>query len=200
MCYYFIGFTDTLEESLKQSFDEENPVEALMVWATKYSPGVLALLIVATAAVYVLKLLTEKVVANQFELYTKQTELRLKNRSDFEQRILVDQYELVSDLAERLGRIATDLNRNRSGTSIEGLFRDGDIVPLTEVFELLTSKRYLLKQRFYEIFLNQAQTILSSAKSNDKDELGRLEAQYKRNLESLYETMNEVFGIERISW
>lgn len=200
MCYYFIGSTDTLEGSLKRSFDEENPVEALMVWATKYSPGVLALLIVATAAVYVLKLLTEKVVANQFELYTKQTELRLKNRSDFEQRILVDQYELVSDLAERLGRIATDLNRNRSGTSIEGLFRDGDIVPLTEVFELLTSKRYLLKQRFYEIFLNQAQTILSSAKSNDKDELGRLEAQYKRNLESLYETMNEVFGIERISW
>jgi hypothetical protein len=189
-----------LEGSLKQSFDEENPVEALMVWATKYSPGVLALLIVATAAVYVLKLLTEKVVANQFELYTKQTELRLKNRSDFEQRILVDQYELVSDLAERLGRIATDLNRNRSGTSVEGLFRDGDIVPLTEVFELLTSKRYLLKQRFYEIFWNQAQTILSSANSNDKDELGRLEAQYMRNLESLYETMNEVFGIERISW
>ena len=64
----------------------------------------------------------------------------------------------------------------------------------------LNNFRGALKQRFYEIFLNQAQTILSSANSNDKDELGRLEAHYMRNLESLYETMNEVFGIERISW
>jgi hypothetical protein len=105
-------------------------VEALIEWATKYSPGVLALLIVATAAVYVLKLLTEKVVAGQFDRYAKQMELRLKNRSDFEQRILLDQYALVSDLAEQLGRVATDLNRHRHGTSVEGLFRDGDIVPL----------------------------------------------------------------------
>lgn len=175
-------------------------MEALMEWASKYSPGVLALLIVATAAVYVLKLLTDKVVASQFDRYVMQMELRLKQRSDFEQKILLDQYELVCDLAERLLRVATDLHRHRLGTQVEGLLRDGDVVPLTAVFELLALKRYLLKQRFYEIFWNQAHTLLATANSRDQHEMGRLEAQYLRNLERLYESMNEVFGIERISW
>lgn len=158
------------------------------------------MLIVAAAAVYVRKLLTETVVVSEFDRYAMQMELRLKKRSDFEQRILLDQYELVPDLVERLGRVATDLNRHRHGTSVEGLIRDGDIVPLTAVVELLASMRYLLKHRFHEILWNQSHTLLANANSRDQLEMGRLDAQYLQNLECLSETMYEVFGIERISW
>jgi hypothetical protein len=172
----------------------------ILEWVTRYSPPVILLLAAGAAVVYVLEHATEQAIKTQFDRYSKEMELRLKRRSDFEQKILLDRYELVTGLAVRLGRVTTDLNRARHGTVVEGLFRDNDIVPLTSVFEELAVKRFLLTERFHAIFQKQAHTVLRIANAKDDAERGQLEATYVQGLDELNRAVNQDFGLEKISW
>jgi hypothetical protein len=95
----------------------------------------------------------------------------------------------------------TDLNRRRSGTEVEGLMRGNDIVPLTEIFELLANNRYLITDRFHKILWRQAQLAIEYARAQEgTDTLTKLGSEYMELEKSFDAAMNEVFGIDKITW
>jgi hypothetical protein len=94
----------------------------------------------------------------------------------------------------------TDLNRTKSGTKVEGLMRDGDIVPLTEVFELLANNRYLLTERFHKILNTKAQLATKYANARDHEAIKKIQYEYLGLLDSFHQSMNEVFGVDKITW
>ncbi len=166
----------------------------------QYSAPIILMIAFSSAVVYVLKLVIDKTVSTHFDRYTKEIELRMNRRSEFEQKVLLDRYELVSEIANRIERVTTDLNRARHGAEVKGLFDKGDIVPLTEIFEDIASKRYLLTEQFYQLFLNQCQVVLKIANAKDKSCLEQLTRKYLSNREEFTKLVNEVFGIDKISW
>ena len=80
----------------------------------QYSAPIILMIAFSSAIVYVIKLVIDKTVATHFDRYTKEIELRMNRRSEFEQKVLLDRYELVSEIANRIERVTTDLNRARS--------------------------------------------------------------------------------------
>ena len=105
-------------------------MDDILGWLTKYSPPVVLLLAVAGVFIFVSKQVIENTISAQFQQYKKEIELRLQRRSNFEERVLLDRYSLLRDIHHKIARVMTDLNRVRSGTTVEGLIRNGDIVPL----------------------------------------------------------------------
>jgi hypothetical protein len=138
-------------------------VDDILGWLTKYSPPVVLLLVLGGIFIFVSKQMIENTISAQFQQYKKEVELRLQRRSNFEERVLLDRYALLRDIHHKIGRVMTDLNRVRSGTTVEGLIRNNDIVPLTEVFELIEHNRYLITERFREILGGQAQLAIKYA-------------------------------------
>lgn len=175
-------------------------METIIELVEQYSAPIILLIAFSSAMIYILKLVIDKTVSTHFDRYTKEIELRMNRRSEFEQKVLLDRYELVSDLSNRIESVATDLNRVRHGVEVKGLFDKGDIVPLTVIFEDLASKRYLLTEQFYQFFWNQCQVVLKIANAKDKSSLEQLTQQYLRNREEFIQLVNEVFGIDKISW
>src|SRR5882762_7793199 len=110
-------------------------METILQWLGRYSAPVVLLLAMAGVLVFVMKNVTEKAISSQFDRYTKQITLKLEKRSNFEEKVLLDRYEVIRQLGTRLGRVETNLRRIRRGTEVKGFMKDGDIVPLTEVFE-----------------------------------------------------------------
>ena len=173
----------------------------LIQWFSAYSPAVALMVAAGAGLVFFLKTATEKAIASQFDRYSKEIELRLEMRSSFEEKILLDRYTVLRDLQGRIGRVMTDLNRLRHGTVVEGLMRGNDIVPLTEVFELLAVNKYLITKSFHKILWDQSQLLIRMANAKDDNmEVARLQGEYVRLLDEFYKAMNDVFGIDRISW
>ena len=175
-------------------------MDSILSWITKYSPPIVLLIALGAVLVFLLKNVTEKVISAQFDQYKKEVDLRLQRRSNFEERILLDRYMFVRDIQTRIVRVMTDLNRIRSGTEVDGLLRNGDIVPLTQVFELLANNRYLLTDRFHQILLSEAKLTIGFANARDVEEIKKLESEYLKLQESFHHSMNEVFGIDKITW
>jgi hypothetical protein len=121
---------------------------------------------VGAAFIFILQHVTEKAISSQFDRYSKEISLRLEKRSNFEEKILLDRYLTLRELQHRLGRVMTDLNRARLGSQVHGLFRDADIVPLTEVFEQLALNRYLITERFHTILWDQSQLLIKIRQRN----------------------------------
>lgn len=126
--------------------------------------------------------------------------LRLERRSEFEQYVLMERYKLISEFADRLGRIMTDLNRARHGHQVEGLFRDEEIVPLTAVYEDLAARSFQLSEKFHMFFYEQAGVVLQAARAASEEARERTQHQYVDNLRRLAEMVNAEFGVAKISW
>ena len=142
---------------------------------------------------------TEKIkgdVAKELAQFTQ----RLERRSEFEQHILMERYERISEFAYRLSRIMTDLNRAWYGQEVEGLFKDNDVVPLTSVFEDLSARSFQLSDKFHKFFYEQAGIVLQVAQATTKDTRERLQGQYLKNLKKLTKMVNTEFGTDKISW
>lgn len=144
--------------------------------------------------------ITERAISAQFDQYKKEVELRLQRRSNFEERILLDRYTILRDIQSRMQRVMTDLNRRRSGTEVEGLMRNGDIVPLTEVFELIANNQYLITDRFKKILRREAELGIEFANAKDAEVLDKLGSEYIELQRSFSTAMKEVFGLEKITW
>lgn len=175
-------------------------METVLKWLGQYSAPIALLLALSAALIYLLQNVVEKTIAFQFDRYAKEISLKLEKRSNFEERILLDRYMVLRDLQTRLGRVMTDLNRVRHGMMVEGLFRNGDIVPLTEIFSQLAVDRYLITERFHKILWEESQLIIAIANETDPERLEVLQAAYLRSLDAFYEAMNDVFGIDKITW
>lgn len=175
-------------------------MDKILSLLTDYSPAIVTLLACSSALVYVLKNVTEKAISTEFDRYKKEIELKLERRSKFEEKILLDRYTSVVDLQTRIGRVMTDLNRHRHGTEVENLIKDNDIVPLTAVFELLAANRYLITERFHKILLDESQIIISLANEKDADRMATHYSQYLGLQQEFHKAMNDVFGIDKITW
>jgi hypothetical protein len=175
-------------------------MDSILNWLTKYSPPVILLLVLGGIFIFVSKQVTENVITANFEKYKKEVELRLQRRSNFEERVLLDRYTLLRDIHTKIGRVMTDLNRLKSGATVEGLMHHGDIVPLTEVFELIEGNRYLITERFRAILSSRAQLALKYANTQDTKVIEKQTADYMELQLAFDQAMNEVFGLDRITW
>ncbi len=174
-------------------------MSTILEWLGEYSVPMVVLLALGSALIYVGRLVVDRAVATQFDRYKQEIELRLKRRSDFEQRVLLDRYELVTELALRLERISTDVNRVRQGIEVEGLIVGKDCVPLTEVSQDIESKRHLLTERFYTIFRDLVQLMLEMVRANAA-EYSETTQQFRSKMRELQDAIANVFGLEQISW
>lgn len=175
-------------------------METILKWSSQYSIPVLVLICVGAALVFVLKLTTEQAIENQFKQHARELELKLERRSAFEQQVLLDRYKLVSEFAQRLQRITTDLNRASHGMKVEGLYQGSELVPLTAIFEDLSTKRFQLSDQFYQLFDRQARVVLSLANAKTAEERVKVEAEWVRGLDQLMKMANDQFGTDKVSW
>jgi hypothetical protein len=178
----------------------EVQMDSILSWLTKYSPPVVMLLALGGVFILVSKQVTENAISAQFEQYKKEVELRLQRRSNFEERVLLDRYVLLREIHSKIGRVVTDLNRRKSGTTVKGLLHDGDIVPLTSVVELIEQDRYLITERFREILLGQVDLLIKYANTQDTHVMEKQLSDYLELDKAFDHAMNEVFGLDKITW
>lgn len=179
-------------------------MESLIDWAAQYSAPILVLLCIAAATIFVLKIVTERTIEAKFSQMQKTIELSLERRSEFEQRVLLDRYQLIVDILARLERISTDVNRARWGQHIEGLYVElngrVDIPAITAVYQDLQSKAYLLSPTSRALLREQAATVIDIANAPSDEEYKRIAARYLQNHSRLMELINEEFGTTAIKW
>jgi len=178
----------------------EVSVKDILDMLTKYSLPVVLLIVVVAIFAFVSKLVTENVITTNFDRYKKDVELRLQRRSNFEERVLLDRYTLLRDIHTKIGKVMTDLRRVKSGSTVKGLQVNGELVPLTEVGDLIERNRYLITDRFREILLSQCQLELKYANTNDSTLMERQVAEYVQLELAFDKAMNEVFGLDKITW
>jgi len=135
-------------------------MDTIIEWLSKYSWPVATLFVLGAGFLFLIKYVTEKALDNKFKQYETEITLRLERRSRFEEKLLLDQYLLVTELFHKIKRIATDLRRHSQGITVEGLIDKNDIVPLTQVYEELSSKRYLLGSRFHDVLRRHSDVVL----------------------------------------
>jgi hypothetical protein len=175
-------------------------MDQILAWANDYSALGATFLVGGAALVYVIRIVVDKAIAAEFDKRNKRLELLLKRRSDFEERVLLDQYESVSRFILMLGKIGADLNRRRNGIEVSGLMSGTEIVPLSELYIELESKRFFLKPRQYEILRKSADNLLEFAKAEQHHEMLRVKKEQSQLKEELIDEMNKAFGINSISW
>jgi hypothetical protein len=94
-------------------------VTSILEWFEEYSFGIVLLLVLASALIYVIRIVVEKAVNARFDKYSTELALSLGRRSNFEERVLVDRYSAFTDLTTRLETIATEINRLTHGGTAE---------------------------------------------------------------------------------
>jgi hypothetical protein len=175
-------------------------MDTILSWLTKYSPPVVLLLALGGIFIFVSKQVTENAISAQFEQYKKEVELRLQRRSNFEERVLLDRYALLREIHTKIGVVIPDLNRIKKGTTVEGLIHDGDIVPLTATVVLIEQNRYLITERFRKVLLSQVELLIKYANTQDTQVMEKQLSDYLELDATFDQAMNEVFGLDRITW
>ncbi len=173
----------------------------LLDWLTQYSPTVVLLIAFGAALLFVTRLIVEKSVASVFDTKAMQFETLFRRRSEFEEKVLSDRFALITGLSSRMERVMTNLNRMRSGQPApNGFMRQGEIVPLTEIFEDVTIHRLVLGEDFYQLLSKQAEAILRTAQISTTQEWGQRTKEWDRLREELRLAAEAAFGISEIRW
>ena len=170
----------------------------LLEWIGDYPTGVVVLIALCAALLYLVKLIVERGVTAGFDQRAKVWETRVERRSAFEEKVLLNRFELVSAFSARLERIMTDLNRMRSGKepSTKNFLVDDELVPLTEVFEDLQVHRLVLGERFYPILDGMAQLAMRSRTVDD----AALRTEWENARTALRDAGEDTFGISQITF
>lgn len=167
---------------------------------TSYSPMLIFAAVLIAGAVFVIRATTERVIGAEFDRRAKALNLGLERRSRFEEMVLIERYETLNDILARLTRIASDLRRRSQGIEVEGLMRGTDIVPLTEVYELMTMRRHILTERFFPEVNDLAGLLLGFANARDAEEIRKAQTAYQARLNSIQTDMTVAFGLAGIVW
>jgi len=171
----------------------------LLEWLARYSPAVVALIALGAAALFVLKLAVERGIAAGFQAQAKARELAISRRSAFEERILAERYGMVTDFAERLERLATQLHRERQGQPAGEVLRQGqDLVPLTDIHVELSVHRLVLGEALFTAFDGQAKLLLEIARASTPEEYRPLGERWIAAREAVRREAEEQFGISEI--
>lgn len=179
-------------------------MEIVIGWLISYSLPVVLLLIFGASLIYVLQVVTEKSISSALDRYTKEIELRLERRSEFEQRVLIDRYTLVKELSTRLESVLTNIRRSHGGHPVpEGFFVEGpgfrDIAPLTEIFQDLVVHHVVMTDSFYQHLRKMADGALKFANAQSKSEAESVVSEIMKGREAFQSEFNQHFGIDRIS-
>jgi hypothetical protein len=170
-------------------------METLIAWLQSYSLPVTVLLLIGAALLFVMKLVTERAVEAQFSRLTKEVELRLEQRSRFEEKIMLDQYAAASKTFAQIQAVATSVNRYLHGQPTEGLFKGTDLVPLTEVYEAIEAQRYLLGERLCELLEQLAGCVLRLANADSAAAREQVGKDYAALRTAFHAEMRDAFGI-----
>lgn len=168
-------------------------------WLSSYSGPVVALILVGAAFLFAAKLVVERGVDAAINARAEKGRLQLSRRSAFEERVLTDRYLVFQDLFSRVQRVTTTLNGIAHGKSppdgfFEAFQHGVDVVPLTAIFEELSTKEPILGPRLHAALEQAAQAALGFARSND-DVASWLEAR-----RGLLEAAEDEFGLSKIKW
>lgn len=124
----------------------------LLKWIATYSPSVAALLVLSAGVVFVFKIVVERAIDARFAEQTKALELRLQRRSAFEERVLLDRYQLVTQFSNRLEDVRHNITRIRSGSPPAKDFQVGQDIPsLTAIHGELKVNRSILSDELFDI-------------------------------------------------
>ena len=178
-------------------------MEHIMKWISEYSAPMVMLFAFGACLIFILKKVVENAVSSKFEERNKRLEQLLQRRMKFEEKVLLDQYQAVTDLKLRLGKITADLRRTKDGIKVEGLLQGSDIVidvvPLSDVFIDLEAKHFLLRDEFYNLLHDEANTLIEYANEKDPDKSSKLEQHLRTLNDKFVKQMNATFDLEKIS-
>lgn len=126
----------------------------------------------------------------------------MESRSAFEDRILEERFRLFNDMVTRLMRITTDLNRVRNGRAAvqEPFLEDGELVPLTQVFEDCELHRLVLGEDIHAVLDEAARVVLQLAQAHSEERRETLVGAWVEVLAKVREVGEEHFGLSRIKW
>jgi hypothetical protein len=173
----------------------------LLDWLSTYSPPIVLLIVLGAGLLFVIKLIVEKTIAAQFDAKAKVFETLIKRRSAFEEKVLTERFALVTGLSARLERIMTTLNRSRAGhPEPEGFRRQGEIIPLTEVYEDLEIHRLVLGEEFYRLFSFGAKLAIRVAQPHSPEVWAKTGEEWIRLREDIRLAADATFGISMIRW
>lgn len=166
----------------------------------KYPLGVILLAGIVFSALYILKVIIDKHVADTVALINKPLELALTRRSSFEEKVLSDRYARIIDLTSRLQSVTTNLNRKHNGEAVAADFLKGkEVVPLTAIFEDLAVYRLVLTERFYDLINAKAKLALRIANASDTEWETLGEAWLQQD-DELRRAVDAEFGLSKITW
>ena len=168
----------------------------VLSWLRDESPALAVLAALGTALVFVLRATVERTIAAAFSVYAKELELRLTRRSAFVDRVLSARFSTATDLSTRLEKVMTNLNRQRHGKPVdEGFLQDGEIVPLTGIFEDLAIHRLVLGEDLHAVLERQAQFALRLAQAQTLEEQRQMAVEWPQLRSELRVAVDALFRV-----
>ena len=135
-------------------------MEQFIELSEKYPISVVLNFVLVCVIGYFLKSYFDKTLESHFEKSINTILTEMKNRSEFRQKIIMEQYALVTSLLERLNVLLTKAIKINEGKETHELSVNYEIVELTEIQQYVASKRYLLKPHFYKTIVEMLDVIL----------------------------------------
>lgn len=129
----------------------------------------------------------------------KELELTLNQKLKFDEKILLDRYELIRKISSSMETVATNVNRIKNGLEVPDFNINQEMVSLTEVFEEISAHKWLLTDKFYEYFYNQGQLLINMANEPDKNLFKYMKEEYLERRNDFKTLMNEEFKIDQIT-
>ncbi|MCF3131964.1 hypothetical protein [Streptomyces olivochromogenes] len=180
----------------------EADIDTLLRWLADHSLPVVAGLAAGAGLLYIIRLIIDRFVEKGISLAFRERELHLESRSAFEDRVLEDRFRLFNDIVTRLVRITTDLNRVRRGRDAtqEPFLQDGELFPLTQVFEDCELHRLVLGEELYAVLINAARVVLQLVQADSEEQYRTLGGAWIQVLDKVRKVGEENFGLSRIKW
>jgi hypothetical protein len=172
----------------------------LLGWISEYSPAVVIAIAGGAAVLFVVRLIVERAVGREFDRNAKVFDALLRRRSAFEEKILTERFESLTGLYGRLQRVTTNVNRLRHGKPAPADFLvDGEIVPLTGIFDDITIERLVLGETYHEQLNRLARIALRMANA-ESDAWTALSQEWESVATELRAKVEADFGVADIRW
>ncbi|GAA4469452.1 hypothetical protein GCM10023189_56490 [Nibrella saemangeumensis] len=171
----------------------------IVQWLKEYSPVVVLLLALGAGLVFILQQTVEKAIGVKMDTYARHLELKLERRSAFMEKLLTDRFIRIADLSTRLEKVMTNINQLKHNHPVPKDFMlNGEIIPLTEIYEDITIHRLILTETFYGLLRKKADLALQAANTNSVEDWGTVTANRMQLDEELRLAVEETFRISEI--
>ncbi len=131
---------------------------------------------------------------------TEDVKAQVATQRALDNEIRMGQYKTATALYGKLVEITTNINRMKHGTEVPGFMNKNDIVPLTEVYEELTAKHFLLGDTFYQNLNAQANLALQLANvpATNKEASQAKAIEFRELQQEFGKLMIATFGIDEL--